>query len=45
MQRAPPALRQKCIKLVAGKCALLARVDAFGHDPTGTNGSKFKAGP
>ena len=42
MQRAPPGLRQKTVKLVAGKCALLARVDAFGQDPGGGVGSRFK---
>ena len=42
VQRAPPALRQKAVKLVAGKCALLARVDAFGQDPAGGVGARFK---
>ena len=42
VQRAPPGLRQKTVKLVAGKCALLARVDAFGQDPAGGVGSRFK---
>jgi U4/U6 small nuclear ribonucleoprotein PRP31 len=30
----PPSLRIKAARLVAAKCTLLARVDAYGQDPT-----------
>ena len=30
VQQAPPALRKRCLKLVANKAALCARFDAFG---------------
>ena len=33
IQQTPPALRLKAMRLVASKCTLLARVDAFGQDP------------
>ncbi len=33
IQQTPPALRLKAMRLVASKCALLARVDAYGQDP------------
>ena len=39
----PPALRPRAIRLVAGKCALLARVDAFAQDPSGAAGAAMKA--
>lgn len=29
------------MRLVAGKCTLLARVDAYGQDPSGGTGRKF----
>jgi U4/U6 small nuclear ribonucleoprotein PRP31 len=35
VQGAPPALRIKTAKLVSAKAALLARVDAYGEDPSG----------
>jgi U4/U6 small nuclear ribonucleoprotein PRP31 len=33
IQQTPPALKLKAMRLVASKCTLLARVDAFGQDP------------
>lgn len=35
VQGTPPGLRTKAARLVAAKCALLARVDAYGQDPSG----------
>ena len=35
VQQTPPALRQRAVRLVGGKCTLMARVDAFGEDPAG----------
>jgi len=35
VQSTPPPLRTKAARLVAAKCALLARVDAYGQDPSG----------
>ena len=42
MQGTPPALRQKAARLVGGKCTLLARVDAYGEDPSGVQGAAMK---
>lgn len=42
LQQMPPALRAKGARLIAGKCALLARVDAYGQDPAGGVGAKMK---
>ena len=39
----PPALRPRAVRLVAGKCALLARVDAYAQDPSGSVGASMKA--
>jgi len=39
----PPALRPRAVRLVAGKCALLARVDAYAQDPSGAAGAAMKA--
>ena len=41
IQQTPPALRTKAVRLLSGKCALLARVDAFGQDPEGEAGAKM----
>ena len=30
----PPALRSRAARLIGGKCTLMARVDAFGEDPS-----------
>ncbi|EEH58007.1 uncharacterized protein MICPUCDRAFT_39248 [Micromonas pusilla CCMP1545] len=37
-RKTPPPLRTRAARLVAGKCALMARVDAFGEDPSGATG-------
>mmetsp|Transcript_12823 Transcript_12823/g.42320 ORF Transcript_12823/g.42320 Transcript_12823/m.42320 type:complete len:506 (+) Transcript_12823:20-1537(+) len=37
----PPALRPKVARLVGSKCTLMARVDAYGEDPTGSTGQKM----
>ena len=42
VQGTPPALRQRAARLVGGKCTLLARVDAYGQDPTGAAGANMK---
>eukprot|EP00798_Chlamydomonas_sp_ICE-L_P000438 gene438-1836_t len=42
MQQTPPALRSKAARLLGGKCALLARVDAFGQDPSGRAGRDMR---
>ncbi|KAF6256171.1 U4/U6 small nuclear ribonucleoprotein [Scenedesmus sp. NREL 46B-D3] len=42
VQQAPPALRLKAARLAASKCTLLARVDAYGQDPSGETGQKFR---
>lgn len=43
VQNTPPSLRIKAGRLVGTKCTLLARVDAYGQDPTGRIGADFKA--
>jgi U4/U6 small nuclear ribonucleoprotein PRP31 len=43
VQGCPPALRAKAAKLVGAKAALLARVDAYGHDPAGRAGEEMRA--
>ena len=40
-KKTPPPLRVKAVRLIAGKCSLMARVDAFGQDPTGETGKKM----
>jgi U4/U6 small nuclear ribonucleoprotein PRP31 len=42
VQGTPPGLRQKAARLVGGKCTLLARVDAYGEDPSGVQGAAMK---
>ena len=42
MQATPPAFRKKASRLVGGKCTLLARIDAYGQDPTGSAGANMK---
>ncbi|KAK9837334.1 hypothetical protein WJX81_007173 [Elliptochloris bilobata] len=42
VQGTPPALRGRAIRLVAGKCALLARMDAYAQDPSGSVGASMK---
>lgn len=43
MQQTPPPLRPRAARLVAGKCTLLARVDAYGQDPSGAQGEAMRA--
>lgn len=35
IQQTPPALQPKAARLVGAKCTLLARIDAYGQDPSG----------
>lgn len=41
-QGVPPAMRQQACRIVGGKTALLARVDASAGDPSGTQGAQMK---
>lgn len=43
VQNTPKSWRQKAAKLVAMKCTLLARTDAYGQDPSGETGKAMKA--
>ena len=40
VQQAPPALRKRCLKLVANKAALCARFDAFGDRSKGVEAAQ-----
>jgi len=42
VQETPPAYKKKASRLVGGKCTLLARIDAYGQDPTGSAGANMK---
>lgn len=42
IQNTPPALRGKAARMVGAKCTLLARIDAYGQDPTGSAGAAMK---
>lgn len=42
IQQTPPSLRVKAARLVAAKCTLLARVDAYGQDPNGAQGTSMR---
>lgn len=42
IQGTPPAYRGRAARLVGAKCALLARVDAYGQDPSGSAGETMK---
>ena len=42
-RKTPPALRMRAARLVAGKCALMARMDAFGQDPAASAGKAMRA--
>ena len=42
VQQTPPAFRKKAAKVVGSKCTLLARMDAYGQDPTGGAGEQMK---
>lgn len=43
MAKTPPDLRVRAGRVIGGKCALAARVDAFQQDPTGAVGRDFFA--
>lgn len=42
IQQTPPAYRNKASRLVGAKCTLLARMDAYGQDPSGQAGDAMK---
>ncbi|GBG90601.1 hypothetical protein CBR_g50945 [Chara braunii] len=42
VQSTPPALRQQACRLLAGKCALVARVDAIRGDTSGAQGRRWR---
>lgn len=42
IQQTPPAFRNKASRLVGAKCTLLARMDAYGQDPSGQAGDAMK---
>ena len=42
IQQTPPALRAKASRMVGAKCTLLARMDAYGQDPSGQAGEAMK---
>ena len=42
LQQTPEAYKTAAIRLVANKCTLLARVDAYGQDPLGITGSRMR---
>ena len=44
VQQTPPAFRKKAAKVVGSKCTLLARMDAYGQDPSGAAGQQMKVG-
>ena len=43
VQQTPPPLRMRACRLVGGKCTLMARVDAYGEDPSGAAGERMRA--
>ncbi|KAJ9526511.1 hypothetical protein QJQ45_017845, partial [Haematococcus lacustris] len=42
LQQTPQAHRAKAARLVAAKCTLMARVDAYGQDPSGVQGQAMR---
>ena len=44
IQQTPPGLRAKASRMVGAKCTLLARMDAYGQDPSGQAGEAMKVG-
>ena len=44
VQQTPPAFRKKAAKVVGSKCTLLARMDAYGQDPSGGAGQQMQVG-
>jgi U4/U6 small nuclear ribonucleoprotein PRP31 len=43
VQQTPPPLRMRACRLVGGKCTLMARLDAYGEDPSGAGGTAMRA--
>lgn len=41
-RKTPPSMRMRATRLVAGKCALMARMDAFGQDPAANAGKAMR---
>ena len=42
IQQTPPGVRGKASRMVGAKCTLLARMDAYGQDPSGQAGEAMK---
>merc|ERR1711865_444457 len=42
IQQTPPGYRDRALKLISSKCALLVRIDASGQDPVGDTGRSFR---
>jgi U4/U6 small nuclear ribonucleoprotein PRP31 len=42
IQNCPEEFRSKAARVVGAKCTLLARIDAYGSDPSGTQGAQMK---
>lgn len=42
IQNCPEEFRHKAARLVGAKCTLLARIDKYGEDKTGTQGAQMK---
>ena len=42
MQNVPPALRAQAARIIGGKTALLARIDAAAGDPSGVKGNEMR---
>jgi len=45
IQNCPEEFRSKAARVVGAKCTLLARIDAYGSDPSGTQGAQMKVPP
>jgi len=43
VQQTPPALRMRACRLVGAKCTLMARLDAYGEEPSGVAGERMRA--
>lgn len=43
IQNCPDEFKNKAARLIGAKCTLLARIDAYGSDPTGAQGAQMKA--
>lgn len=42
IQNCPEEFRAKAARVVGAKCTLLARIDAYGSDPSGSQGAQMK---